>query len=355
MPMNIVIREKRKEIGLTQEQIAEYLGVSAPAVNKWEKGVTYPDISLLPALARLLGLDLNALLCFNEGLSEKETEHFCKEVIDTIRKSGFESGFNMGIEKIREYPNCGLLLHWTALVLEGALLMFGTGLENKEEYKNQIIALYERAAKSGDDKIRDKSVFMLASSYMGRMEYGKAQEMLDLLPERSAMDKKQLQAQLLIRQDKFSEAEKLLKRKLLTAVNEVNTTLMSLVDVELKENNNQEAVHLAELYRKFTELFDMWDYNSFAVELQIAIAQKNTGDSISILKSMFSALLTPWDISSSVLYSHNTAKNTVKSQVNIGTKVLPAILSELENDPRCAFLHSNAEFQQLIRQYRGKC
>lgn len=41
MPMNTVIREKRKELGLTQEQVAEYLGVSAPAVNKWEKGVSH--------------------------------------------------------------------------------------------------------------------------------------------------------------------------------------------------------------------------------------------------------------------------------------------------------------------------
>ena len=37
MAMNTVIREKRKELGLTQEKVAVYLGVSAPAVNKWER------------------------------------------------------------------------------------------------------------------------------------------------------------------------------------------------------------------------------------------------------------------------------------------------------------------------------
>ncbi len=40
MKINQIIREKRKELSLTQEQIAEFLGVSAPAVNKWEKGVS---------------------------------------------------------------------------------------------------------------------------------------------------------------------------------------------------------------------------------------------------------------------------------------------------------------------------
>ena len=48
------IRNYRKSVGLTQEQVANALGVSASAVNKWEKGNSYPDISTLPALARLL-------------------------------------------------------------------------------------------------------------------------------------------------------------------------------------------------------------------------------------------------------------------------------------------------------------
>lgn len=41
MTVGEVIREKRKELGLTQEQVARRLGVSAPAVNKWEKGVSH--------------------------------------------------------------------------------------------------------------------------------------------------------------------------------------------------------------------------------------------------------------------------------------------------------------------------
>ena len=40
MQMKDVIRQKRRERGLTQEQVAEWLGVSAPAVNKWESGVS---------------------------------------------------------------------------------------------------------------------------------------------------------------------------------------------------------------------------------------------------------------------------------------------------------------------------
>ncbi len=62
MKINEIIKERRIDQGLTQEQVAESLGVSTPAVNKWEKGISYPDITILPALARLLRVDLNTLL-----------------------------------------------------------------------------------------------------------------------------------------------------------------------------------------------------------------------------------------------------------------------------------------------------
>lgn len=66
MKINEIIKLKRKELNLTQEQVAEYLGVTTPAVNKWEKGNSYPDITLLTPLARLLRVDLNTLLSFND-------------------------------------------------------------------------------------------------------------------------------------------------------------------------------------------------------------------------------------------------------------------------------------------------
>ena len=60
MKINEIIRTRRTAQGLTQEALAQLLGVSAPAVNKWEKGLNYPDITLLPALARILGEDMDS-------------------------------------------------------------------------------------------------------------------------------------------------------------------------------------------------------------------------------------------------------------------------------------------------------
>lgn len=88
MQMKDVIRRKRKELDLTQEQMAEYLGVSAPAVNKWESGATYPDLSLVPALARLLKTDPNTLMCFHEDPTREEIAQYMNEVAEISRKDG---------------------------------------------------------------------------------------------------------------------------------------------------------------------------------------------------------------------------------------------------------------------------
>ena len=64
--MNISLSEKlkslRKEKNVSQEKLAEYLGVSFQAVSKWENGNTYPDILLLPDIARFYGITIDELL-----------------------------------------------------------------------------------------------------------------------------------------------------------------------------------------------------------------------------------------------------------------------------------------------------
>lgn len=57
----------RKEKGLTQEELAEKLGVSAQAISKWENDASCPDITLLPTLASILGVTTDELLTGNSN------------------------------------------------------------------------------------------------------------------------------------------------------------------------------------------------------------------------------------------------------------------------------------------------
>lgn len=199
MTINTIIHEKRKELGMTQEQVASYLGVSTPAVNKWEKGVSYPDVTLLPALARVLNTDLNTLLSFKEDMSEKEIGLFLNKLSQIADNDGLDKTFDIAMEKIKEFPTCYSLILNVALFLEGTL-MLGTGDKEDESYKKTIEDLYRRSLESKDSAIQNQAKSLLISKYRQREEYEKAQELIQSLPDESPVDKKQLQATLYLKQ-----------------------------------------------------------------------------------------------------------------------------------------------------------
>ena len=62
--MNIgkIITDRRKALGLTQQALAEKLKISFQAISKWENGISYPDITILPVLAAVLDVSIDSLL-----------------------------------------------------------------------------------------------------------------------------------------------------------------------------------------------------------------------------------------------------------------------------------------------------
>lgn len=80
-----LIAQKRKEKGLTQEQLADMLGVTNKAVSKWENGKSMPDISIIRELCKILGVSVTTLL---NGEEDKEEELVLKLllVIDKLKK-----------------------------------------------------------------------------------------------------------------------------------------------------------------------------------------------------------------------------------------------------------------------------
>ena len=66
------IKRLRKAKSVTQEQIAEVLGLSVTAVSKWERNETYPDITLLFPLAHYFGVTLDELMGYDEERVQAE-------------------------------------------------------------------------------------------------------------------------------------------------------------------------------------------------------------------------------------------------------------------------------------------
>ena len=68
------IKKYRKQRKITQEQLAEVLGVSDQAVSRWENGSTYPDIELLPTIALYFGVTLDEMMGMEAIKDESDIE-----------------------------------------------------------------------------------------------------------------------------------------------------------------------------------------------------------------------------------------------------------------------------------------
>ena len=73
------IAQRRKELGLTQQKLAEQLNISFQAVSKWENGSTQPDIILLPEIARILHTTTDAVL----GYARPHMTHYEEKYAST--------------------------------------------------------------------------------------------------------------------------------------------------------------------------------------------------------------------------------------------------------------------------------
>lgn len=351
MEIGKVLREKRRALGLTQEQVANALGITTPAVNRWERGLSCPDLTLLPVLARLLKTDPNTLLCFQENLTEQEITLFCNEIAERIHAGAFSQGFSLAMEKVREYPRCARLQQALAMVLEGALMTENLPETEKEDYRQQITTLYEQVAQCDDPALANRARYMLAAKQLQLGNYERAQELLDQMPKADLPDKRTLQADLYAKQSKTAEAAGLLEHLALTSLSETLISVTKLIPLLVAEGRTMQAEQLAKAAQAEYEAFGLWRYSAYLAPLQLAVSRKNTAESLRILAVMLDAVMEPGSLLDSPLYCHQPRKEEPKE---MGKHFLPPLLSDLESSPEYAFLQDEPEFARLIADCKAK-
>ncbi len=99
--------ERRRMLGFTQEDLSQRIGVSAQAISNWERGVGYPDVTMLPSLAAALGISTDELLGVGR-LSDVEIFEEFKQKLNSISDSnGIKAKM---LEYCRAYPNNYLIM-----------------------------------------------------------------------------------------------------------------------------------------------------------------------------------------------------------------------------------------------------
>lgn len=112
-----VLIKKRREKGITQEMLADYIGVSKTAVSKWETGQSYPDVTFLPLLASYFDITLDELLDYHPQMNDEQISvlyhRLCKDF--TIRP--FEEVLEECHQIIHKYFSCYHLLQYMGILL----------------------------------------------------------------------------------------------------------------------------------------------------------------------------------------------------------------------------------------------
>jgi len=110
MQIGLIIKKTRLEKKITQEELAESLGVSAQAVSRWETGISYPDITLIPVIANYLNVTADELLGIKLEERKKTIENIIVQNDELINKRYLDDSLKLIQEALKKYPNDERLL-----------------------------------------------------------------------------------------------------------------------------------------------------------------------------------------------------------------------------------------------------
>ena len=344
MPMHTIIQQQRKALGLTQEQVARCLNVSTAAVSKWENGLTSPDVGLLPPLARLLKVDMNALFEFHETLSRQEIGLFCNQLAGKAP----EEAFALAQDKLREFPRDESLRLNVAILLDGLLMQSTT---DHPELEAQVSAWYTQLGQSEDEAIRASANSMQVNRYIRQNRLDEAQEVLDTIPDKGALsaalpDKLMLQVSLDLKRGQPEEAALALEQALFQAGTRTQLLLSRLVDAELACGDTDAARSVAETSQALAQALELWPYNQHTALWQVAVHNRDAQEALTRLEQMLETLEQPWQLGDTVLYR----RMAPQAKAFQPGELRALLLGQLEQDPDLSWLREHPRAQALLQR-----
>ena len=189
------IRELRKQRGITQEQLAESIGISFQAVSKWENNIALPDITLAPVLASYFGVSMDELFDFNLKEIEYAVERITEEAYK-YRESDSHESRRILEEGLKKYPENDILLNNLLYVLNYS--------ENPDE---TIIVANKLIEKTTQYDVKYDALRFLAYAYKAKGDFQSAEAAIEQIPE-IYFTKLTEKAYLLWGKQKFEAAEK---------------------------------------------------------------------------------------------------------------------------------------------------
>ena len=175
-----VTTRKRKEKGITQDELAEYIGVSKASVSKWETAQSYPDITLLPKLASYFNISIDELMGYTPQMTKEDIRKLYHRLASQFATVPFDEIITGCRVIIKKYYSCfPLLLQMSILFINHH--MYAGNMEQREEILREAAGLCVRVkTESNDLRLAKDAVYMQAVCCLSLKE---PQSVLDLLGE----------------------------------------------------------------------------------------------------------------------------------------------------------------------------
>lgn len=174
-----VLVNLRKEKGITQDELANYIGVSKASVSKWETEQSYPDITFLPLLASYFNISIDDLIDYKPQMTKEDIRKLYRSLSNDFTSKPFDSVMEDCRKIIKKYYSCfPLLLQMGILMINHAELL-------KEPQKSASLieetrALFIRVKEeSSDVSMTKQALFMEALCSLAAGDPNAALELLD--------------------------------------------------------------------------------------------------------------------------------------------------------------------------------
>ena len=171
------MKNLRKKRDLTQEQFAEYLGVSFQAVSKWETNAAYPDISLFPVIANFYGVTTDELLGVDITKAKEKQEGYIKGIWDLQREWKLVEMVELARKACLEFPGSLEMLENLAWCLHQSY-----GMMSKANLDEAIDISKKILDESTDTMQRHRATVELCYCYNSKGDKEKAREYANQLP-----------------------------------------------------------------------------------------------------------------------------------------------------------------------------
>jgi transcriptional regulator with XRE-family HTH domain len=125
----------RREKKITQEQLADFIGVTKAAVSKWENHQSMPDLLLLPQLAVFFNVTVDELIGFDPQLSKEQIQRIYQELATEFASGAFDDTFEHCKESIHRYYSCFPFLTQISLLLLNHLALATDAAKQQEVLK----------------------------------------------------------------------------------------------------------------------------------------------------------------------------------------------------------------------------